>query len=254
MSDLVQLLIIDCTFDSNGKSSNCVKDICSNMNLTKQIDGYESIPFHSNWNLTNKYFNANIKVCISKEFQIEKVNKGYIEAVIILFNLDQENEFIKIKEVSNTLKSGCLEVSILVNINEQTSGSKYDDVFQWCIDNNFELVQIHDKTEEDEEDEFPEKVGIDRIIEALRSHVWSNHILHEENDNVRKPNLKSNTKEQKTDEQGDIENMQTFEELFGNFEKMKEKAQTLHSDDRKEYAEKVTLAFMEALGIDDEDS
>lgn len=254
MSDPVQLLIIDCTFDSNGKSSNCVEDICNNMNFSKQIDGYDSIPFHSNWNLTNKYFKANIKVCICKEFQIEKVNKGHIEAVIILFNLDQDNEYIKIKEVSDTLKSGCLEVSILVNINEQTSGSKYDDVFQWCVDNNFELVQIHDEKEEDEEDEFPEKVGVDRIIEALKSHVWSNHTLHEENDNSRTPNLESNTKKQKPNEQGDMENMQTFEELFGNFEKMKEKAQTLHGDERKEYAEKVTLAFMEALGIDDEDS
>lgn len=254
MSDPVQLLIIDCTFDSNGKSSNCVEDICNNMNFSKQIDGYDIIPFHSNWNLTNKYFKANIKVCICKEFQIEKVNKGHIEAVIILFNLDQDNEYIKIKEVSDTLKSGCLEVSILVNINEQTSGSKYDDVFQWCVDNNFELVQIHDEKEEDEEDEFPEKVGVDRIIEALKSHVWSNHTLHEENDNSRTPNLESNTKKQKPNEQGDMENMQTFEELFGNFEKMKEKAQTLHGDERKEYAEKVTLAFMEALGIDDEDS
>ena len=254
MSDPVQLLIIDCTFDSNGKSSNCVEDICNNMNFSKQIDGYDNIPFHSNWNLTNKYFKANIKVCICKEFQIEKVNKGHIEAVIILFNLDQDNEYIKIKEVSDTLKSGCLEVSILVNINEQTSGSKYDDVFQWCVDNNFELVQIHDEKEEDEEDEFPEKVGVDRIIEALKSHVWSNHTLHEEKDNSRTPNLESNTKKQKPNEQGDMENMQTFEELFGNFEKMKEKAQTLHGDERKEYAEKVTLAFMEALGIDDEDS
>ena len=43
-----------------------------------------------------------------------------------------------------------------------------------------------------------------------------------------------------------------FQELFSKFLSMKEKAKTLGVEERKAYAEKVSYAFMDALGIDDD--
>lgn len=49
----------------------------------------------------------------------------------------------------------------------------------WCVQNGFELVELNPETEcdSDVEDDFPESVGIKRVIQALGAHLWPNMVL-----------------------------------------------------------------------------
>ena len=55
-------------------------------------------------------------------------------------------------------------------------------ILEWCLQNQFELVET-ESTEEDEEeiDDFGEKEGKARIASALKAHTWSNLELLEDN-------------------------------------------------------------------------
>ena len=56
------------------------------------------------------------------------------------------------------------------------------DILDWCLTNQFELVQCDDGDEDDEEeDDFDEREGKVRIVSALKAHTWSNLQLEEEN-------------------------------------------------------------------------
>ena len=54
-------------------------------------------------------------------------------------------------------------------------------ILEWCLANQFELVET-ETTEEDEEeiDDFGEKEGKTRIVSALKAHTWSNLELLED--------------------------------------------------------------------------
>ena len=54
-------------------------------------------------------------------------------------------------------------------------------ILEWCLSNQFELVET-ETTEEDEEeiDDFGEKEGKTRIVSALKAHTWSNLELLED--------------------------------------------------------------------------
>ena len=49
------------------------------------------------------------------------------------------------------------------------------EILDWCLTNQFELVQCDDE----EEEEFEEREGEARIISALKAHTWSNLRLEE---------------------------------------------------------------------------
>lgn len=54
------------------------------------------------------------------------------------------------------------------------------EILDWCLTNQFELVQCDDEDEDDEGDEFDEREGKVRIVSALKAHTWSNLRLEEE--------------------------------------------------------------------------
>jgi hypothetical protein len=45
---------------------------------------------------------------------------------------------------------------------------------QWCIRHGFELVELDPLEKPDPDDDFPETLGTDRIIQALHAHSWPN--------------------------------------------------------------------------------
>lgn len=54
----------------------------------------------------------------------------------------------------------------------------------WCVRNGFELVElnpIQDDEDSDVDDDFPESVGMPRVIQALQAHLWPNLKLKGEN-------------------------------------------------------------------------
>lgn len=57
-----------------------------------------------------------------------------------------------------------------------TNSISQNSVSSWCLQNGFELIVLDDLDTESngDYDIIPEKKGVDRIIEALHTHTWSN--------------------------------------------------------------------------------
>ena len=119
------------------------------------------------------------------------------------------------------------------------------EILDWCLTNQFELVQCDDE----EEEEFEEREGETRIISALKAHTWSNLRLEEaastlsNEDDVNIESLKN----LEDDEDEDID----FEDLFSQLSKMKDISKNLPESERKAYAEKVAVAFYKSMGGSD---
>jgi alpha- and gamma-adaptin-binding protein p34 len=52
-------------------------------------------------------------------------------------------------------------------------------VQRWCVEHGFELVELNPETESDEEEEMAlpglaPTTGIQRVMQALQSHLWPN--------------------------------------------------------------------------------
>ena len=169
----------------------------------------------------------------------------------------------------------------------------YTEVQLWCVDNGFELVRwarsipltsasTSAETAPEEQDPFVELEGVARIREALHAHVWpilkmkvnppppseahSVAISADNDTTAEEPSVQqivggllSEAKAALSDaklgagEQEQEKAVESFEELFSRFAAMKAHAQNLSHEERRAYAEKVTMAFWKAIGGKDDD-
>jgi len=190
-----------------------------------------------------------------------------IEAVVIVcdYNIDNieevENIWGMLKESSPSVCLLISEKSDKVNVNEIAKDDR--EYFSWCLRNEFEFVDLNDDGDiEDNECDYDDKFGKERILEALLAHTWSNLVLLNEDSEVRKNFvLRVENEEEDSDEYGDFVTCQEakleedcdFESLFAKLSTMKDKASDLPDLDRKNYAENVAIAFFKAMGGSEED-
>jgi len=226
------------------------------------------------WKIENKYYKATIHFCkiTEKKILMQELKAAKIEAVIVYFDCQKDQNLQAAEEWIPILKTVNAEVKILVcdqfSIKEERNDKliKKIDALQWCIKNGFELVELKPSEIPDPEDDFPETLGIQRITQALNAHAWSNlemkadgeksridylnHLLICENDveALQENNLVLD--EYTTIERQISEGVDSFEELFQSMSLMKNQAANLQGADRKEYAEKVTMAFWRAIDGD----
>ncbi|XP_052701441.1 alpha- and gamma-adaptin-binding protein p34-like [Crassostrea angulata] len=287
------------------------------------------------WNIDTKYYTAEIKLCTTKKRTVgtEEFADG-VEAIVIYFNAGQEESFDLAKAWLPYLKeiSPAIQLLVCKNIPQKSANLRHA-IHMWCLDNDFELVELEPEVKVDEEDDFQETTGIERIIQALHAHMWPNMILKEsphtvspymrklmeeesaskskqeqesasKGDNSSSPEKddsdsnktqeksstdsvaeKSPTASKSLKEEGDKaaqvstnkdkmiddllpaddlafmqslcseedEEEESFEQLFSKFRLMKEKAESLPQDQKKKYAEKVTIAFWKAIGGDEDE-
>jgi len=254
----INCLILDCT---EGKENTTANELLSTI-CKEASTSFVGAPVFQIWKLVNKYFKADINICLCSHKHLEDINKDlykHMEATILLFDLKKDGDFIKVQELASKLQHEALEICLLFNIGQAVDeGTNYDEVLTWTIDQNYELIQRKLTTGDDDDetvDKFEEKEGMERVLEALNSHVWSNHTRagDDTKDEVL-PEVKQNVHQDiPTDVLEGLESGQSFEKLFSKFESMKEKAETLDGVAKKDYAEKVALAFMESLGLVDDD-
>ncbi|XP_057303031.1 alpha- and gamma-adaptin-binding protein p34-like [Hydractinia symbiolongicarpus] len=222
-------------------------------NDVQTSEALQKEPLSTKWIITNKYFTADVKtfICTIEQF-LKHDAKAFksLEALVVVFELLDNSTFLQVQHLVSNISLENVEVRLLLNIEEEKSSEKLkDELFSWTIKNNFELVEkVSDDVEQD--DGFEEKFGVDRILEALNSHVWSNHVRKDEQ-LLTACTAAGYEKEEKTVQI--FNEASSFEKMFEKFEEMKEKARSLEGEARKEYAEQVTLAFMEALGISDDE-
>lgn len=103
------------------------------------------------------------------------VLENRVDAVIALHSDEQTKEdgarFLEyLNSVTDSFDPGVM--LYIVEDESKVSASTID----WCHENGFEVVSLkNEEEEEDQEDErFRDKTGVDRILEALESHMWTN--------------------------------------------------------------------------------
>lgn len=235
------------------------------------------------WQIENKYYTADIQVCSCSVTSPPKTQSKlalnfFFQSIVIAFD-ENESSF---KEVNSWLSYVKLQdPSILLLLN---SGKGSDlaisrtEVVRWCLSNSFELINMSIQEEEDsQEDEFGEKFGVARVIEALQCAKWPDMKMKENpclsnpedlagwgctnpprNEGSSEGNnncfcLPGDDIELPSSLSNDSDEIESFEELFQRLAQMKERASHLPSKERKSYAEKVAIAFWNSLGGDDEE-
>lgn len=152
----------------------------------------------------------------------------------------------------------CLLVAVL---DQHNTSDHLEHVLKWCISNGFELIEwMSEGTRTGEH--TPETTGTARLAEALQAHVWPHITMKSDSVHKAAASSQSLTKELLSEDekllaegcaQEQDPGGESFEELFAKFADMKAHAQQLPQEQRKEYAEKVVMAFWDAIGGDEEE-
>ncbi|XP_059161529.1 alpha- and gamma-adaptin-binding protein p34-like [Physella acuta] len=129
------------------------------------------------WKFETKYYRTTIQLCTTDNRTIgDKDFAQSVEAFIHFFDPNVLTSFERAKAWLPYLKHIEPEVQMLV-----CRTSKHSDVVgrkiaqEWCIQNGFELVELEPEIDKaDEDDDFPETIGMARIVQALHAHTWPN--------------------------------------------------------------------------------
>jgi len=143
---------------------------------------------------------------------------------------------------------------------------KSEILIKWCLDNEFELVELcpRDVSHEDDdevEDPFQEDGdGFARISQAIQAYNWPNSSLKDSPQYNPSPKFKDLLDKEVFASIGDTNQvketdneLEDFEHLFEKFNQMKLKSSQMNETDRRHYAEEVTLAFWRAIGGDEQE-
>ncbi|XP_065212046.1 alpha- and gamma-adaptin-binding protein p34-like [Planococcus citri] len=225
------------------------------------------------WQIDNKYYYADVNLCTSNpQTSFSEDFKDFVEAVILHFDADKRIVIDDLNKWLSYLESFHISEKILLcrTCKELTEVEK-DAVNDWCIKNEYELVELESpQTEDDSDISFPEAVGIDRVIEILHSHQWPNlirkeKIVHESdlsNDEILEESAsktqtcensnhsKSRHEDESLADEDEFENMEQLTLIFKNLRSMKNEISSLTTEQKLDQAEKVVKAFWNAVGGD----
>jgi len=236
------------------------------------------------WHITTKYYEADVHFLELPEMDLVSASfSKVIEAVVLYIDI-QEDSFTQAKCWQTFVNEFEPEIKMLVvdSLPESPSSAiPRNEIQSWCIDNGYELIEIHPQEHSDNdeiEDDFHESNSYLRIRQGLHAHPWPTldlkdcpayrpsdrfqELLDEEERN--KEERINRLKEGMTERVDSLlsessqilegisseNNPEAFENLFDKFAEMKEKASHLNGDERKVFAEKTAIAFWKALGGD----
>lgn len=241
------------------------------------------------WKIENKYYTADVHLCAcsvsSLPPQCEFASNMNFQSVIVVFDQKEKSSFKEVTSWLPYIETQDPSVLLLLNSGKgaNNEGLSKAEVVKWCLDNSFELIEMmseEEEEEDDEEDDFREKTGIERVVEALQCAEWPNMKMKENRSHTGPKGSKDDqgasaslNNEEKhgvsknptvfplpTDDLELLSNLasdgtenESFEELFQKLAVMKERASSLPASERKDYAEKVAIAFWRAMGGSEEE-
>ena len=222
------------------------------------------------WKIKNKYYETEVQFdIISMENFIAASDIEPFEAVLFIFHsginssdlLDADQWLFKTNKLKPSIR---LAVCEKCGSEEDNTGFlTRKEITSWCLDHDFELVEICP----DEEDytEY-EDFGVVRLRSALEAHIWPNIDIdnthtgtsHGINGNAPQKNNKPlQSKEPTLDDSLEhelLDDCDDFDALFQKLKDFKLNSDALKStSSRIDYAEKVVTAFLNAMGSEDDD-
>lgn len=226
------------------------------------------------WEINTKYYTAQVNICgITDQFVRTDEFNNKVEALIVHMDTNKVSGLLDIEKWINIENDCDPDVKILLT-NYCTTDTKVTKLkaIEWCLKHGYELIELYPTINLPAEEDtlMKEKFGVDRIIEALQTHVWSNLIMKE------KPQVMNNAKNNEGDfeKQGTTDIDETnnvdldcsilndvltndavtdFTELFSQLHMIKESMKSMPLNQRKQCAEQMVTAFWHAIGGDEEE-
>ncbi|KAJ8936956.1 hypothetical protein NQ318_015574 [Aromia moschata] len=262
MVDVPSIVVVSC---SNTKPKSLIK-LITKANIPDDTEN--SVLVKQPWLIDTKYYTAEVNIFgLEKEYvRTEEFNKN-VEALIIHMDSNKQSGLDVLTQWASIENDCNLEVKLLLS-NYCTEDTKItrDSAVEWCLIHGFEFIELYPtiNKSELEEEVIKEKFGVDRIIEALQTHTWSNLVMKAKP----KCNKKDcSTKVIPTEEQGNttanvglnVDHFLTpdatddFTELFSQLHMMKESLQSMPMSQRTQCAEQMVTAFWKAIGGEEEE-
>lgn len=203
------------------------------------------------WKIDTKYYEAEVNlVGITESYLRTPEFNENVEALIIHMDSNKESGLEDLRKWED-LENDCdPEVKLLLSnyCNNETKIT-HGRATEWCLKHGYELIELYPtiSTDDDSEDEIiQEKTGVDRVIEALGTHVWPNLIMK---DKEKVTSKKAEELESLAADDG----LDEFADLFQRLHVMKESISSMPMQQRKQCAEEMVTAFWKAIGGDEEE-
>jgi len=200
------------------------------------------------WCLQTKYYTAEVDlVGIISDYDRNDEFNERVEGLLVVFDSNNDKGLSDL-QIWEKLENSCSpEVKLLItNYCDESTKITRGMAIEWCLKRGYEFIELYPKLEdvEDEQDIIPEKVGVDRVIEALHAHVWPNLVMNDDKKDTQIPNGRLNMGDELEDD---------FSELFNQLHVMKESIKFMPARDKRQCAEQIVKAFWNAMGGDDEE-
>jgi len=177
-----------------------IKEILETQDLPEPLNNVDGVRSFR-WHINTKYYEADVHVCsLDKKTIGNQEFAESVNAIILCFDSNSNTGLETVEQWLTFTKEFEPDISILLcetcvdsetfpsKVGEGSSscGVKKIDAQKWCVENNFELVELNPiQDETDAEDDFPESLGMKRVIQALQAHIWPNLKLKEKSGSSR---------------------------------------------------------------------
>lgn len=168
---------------SNIKPKSLIKLITKHSGDIK--DALDSNKVSHPWKIDTKYYTADVVLHgITCEFQRTEDFNNSVEAFIIHADTNKDSGLDDLF-VWEVIDKDCEpDIKILLT-NYCTNETKITraKAIEWCLKRGFELIELYPnkKTKDrDEQDLIEEKYGVERVVEVLQTHIWSNLIMKDQ--------------------------------------------------------------------------
>ncbi|XP_077323793.1 alpha- and gamma-adaptin-binding protein p34 isoform X1 [Lithobates pipiens] len=172
MDSVPCVLLTSC--DAGFSEEKLVTEIIGTDQLPALVQETEGVR-HYPWRIDNKYYTAIVNLCIvPSTTQVTARVAESVQAFVVYFDSTVKSGLETVSPWLPLLEDWMLDVMILVCDRASDTGVSRQTAQEWCIQHGFELVELNPEELPDEDDDFPESVGVTRIVQALNANVWSN--------------------------------------------------------------------------------
>ncbi|XP_057665296.1 alpha- and gamma-adaptin-binding protein p34-like isoform X2 [Diorhabda carinulata] len=209
------------------------------------------------WNIDTKYYTARVNFLEIETTDAEKDEDliKSIEALIIHMDSNSETGLDDLKKWKFLDVWNADVKLLLANYCTENTKITKTQALEWCLKMGFEFIELYPTVLKQDEDEIiTEKFGVERVVEALHSHTWSNLVMKDKK-NI-KPVKCSDTKKDNGDGNEEIlpnDELDDFADLFSQLQTMKDSLQGMPVNQRKQCAEQMVTAFWKAIGGEEEE-
>lgn len=237
---------------SQTKPKSLIK-LITKLQIISETSDKPGVTKHS-WNIDTKYYTAQVNFLEIETTDVEKDEDliKSIEALIIHMDSNSKTGLDDLKKWKFLDVWNADVKLLLANYCTENTKITKTQALEWCLKMGFEFIELYPTVPKpDDDDIVTEKFGVDRVVEALQSHMWSNLVM--KNTKPVKCNNKNNENGKEDEEILPNDELDDFADLFSQLQTMKDSLQGMPVNQRKQCAEQMVTAFWKAIGGEEEE-